>query len=233
MAVFSSIALGKAKGSVGNVTFTVQRGQTIAKSKPVSVANPQTAKQTDQRSRFADASNFAKHIANFLELYHKPTSNKFSPRNSFMNSMLKLNLGALFTPANTAPLAILYANGPLSLPAFTHATAPAYNGTNDELTLDLEWSGTPIGQDASTDILNLALINVTTGLVQEIKESGERTDGAANVVLTAINGTDAYTVVAFFKNEDGTKNGIGYPIASVIAGTAAGYAGGNNSNMPF
>jgi len=233
MAVYSSVALGKARGSVGGLTFTVQRGQTIVKSKPVSVANPQTATQVAQRSRFSDASNYAKHLANLLQRYHKPTQNKYSPRNSFMNSMLKLNGSSVFTPANVAPLPILYANGPLSLPSFTHEVAPDYDNGTSTLSLDISWSGILIGQDADADKLNLALINVTTGVVQETNEAFIRSEEAAQVSFSAMNNTNAFVVVAFFVNSDGTKNGIGYPIATVIAGTAAGYAGGNNSNMPF
>lgn len=233
MAIYNSIALGKAKGSIGGVTFTVQRGQTIAKSKPVSVANPQTSAQVTQRSRFSDASNFAKHIANFLDRFHKPTANKYSPRNSFMNSMLKLGGSSAFTPANVAPLPILYANGPLSLPSFTHDVAPSYNGATDELSLEISWSNALIGQDSDSDVLNLALFNVTTGTLQELKSAANRSAGADSVVFTDVNGTDAYVVVAMFIDSDNVKNGIGYPVASVIAGTAAGYAGGNNSNMPF
>ncbi len=233
MAVYQSIALGKAKGSIGGVTFTVQRGQTIAKSKPISVGNPNTTAQQTQRSRFSDASNFAKNISNFLQRYHKPTSNRYSPRNSFMNSMLKLGGSNVFTPANTAPLPILYANGPLSLPAFTHDVAPLYNGTNDQLSLEITWPTTLIGQDATDDQLYLFLINVTTGTVATIGTGEERGTGAWQGIVPNVNGTDAYTVVAMFLSDDQTLNSIGYPIASCIAGTPAGYAGGNNSNMPF
>lgn len=233
MAVFQSIALGKARGSIGGVTFTVQRGQTIAKSKPISVGNPNTTAQQTQRSRFADASNFAKHIANLLDKFHKPTSNKYSPRNSFMNSMLKLGGSSAFTPANVAPLPILYTNGPLSLPTFTHDVAPSYNGTTDELSLETTFPTTLIGQDANDDDLYLILINVTTGVVIHEDAVAVRSAGTYEGVVGDINGTDAYVLVAMFRSADETKNGLGYPIASVIAGTAAGYSGGNNSNMPY
>lgn len=233
MARFSSIALGKAKGSIGNVTFTVQRGQNIAKSKPVSVANPQTQKQTTQRSRFSDASNYAKHIASFLQQYHKPVNAKFSPRNSFMNSMLKLGGTNAFTPATVATLPILYGNGVLSLPSFTHETAPSYVSGDNKINLDISWNPAAVGQDTGSDMLKLVLINVTTGVVQEIANSDERSVGEYSGSLFGVENNQAYVVVAMFVSDDALKSGIGYPIASVVNGTAAGYTGGNNSNMPF
>lgn len=233
MARFSSIALGKATGSIGNVTFTVQRGQNIAKAKPVSVANPQTAKQTLQRSRFSDASNYAKHIASFLQQYHKPVNAKFSPRNSFMNSMLQLGGSNAFTPATVATLPILYANGVLSLPSFTHETAPSYTNGDKKVNLDISWSSAAVGQDTGSDMLKLVVVNVTTGVVQEIANSDERASGVYSGSLFGIENNEAYVIVAMFVSDDGLKSGIGYPIASVVNGVAAGYSGGNNSNMPF
>lgn len=50
MAIVQSIAVGKAKGSAGNVTFSTVKGRVIMKEKPIFVANPQTEAQMAQRS---------------------------------------------------------------------------------------------------------------------------------------------------------------------------------------
>lgn len=53
MAIVSSIAVGKARKSAGNVTFTTINGRVIMKEKPLTVRNPQSEKQTAQRSKLA------------------------------------------------------------------------------------------------------------------------------------------------------------------------------------
>lgn len=51
MAIINSILLGRAKGSVGNVSFSTQKGRVIARQKPSIVANPRTQAQLDQRAK--------------------------------------------------------------------------------------------------------------------------------------------------------------------------------------
>ena len=51
MAVINSILLGRAKGSIGNVSFSTQKGRVIARQKPSIVANPRTQAQLDQRAK--------------------------------------------------------------------------------------------------------------------------------------------------------------------------------------
>lgn len=51
MAIINSIILGRAKGSIGNVSFSTQKGRVIARQKPSIVANPQTQAQLAQRAK--------------------------------------------------------------------------------------------------------------------------------------------------------------------------------------
>ena len=51
MAVINSIILGRAKGSIGNVSFSTQKGRVIARQKPSIVANPRSQAQLDQRAK--------------------------------------------------------------------------------------------------------------------------------------------------------------------------------------
>lgn len=53
MAIISSGQLGKASGSVGNMTYSVIGGRTIARQKPVFVRNPNTEAQQLQRGKMA------------------------------------------------------------------------------------------------------------------------------------------------------------------------------------
>ena len=51
MAVPQNTLIGKTRQSVGNVTFTTWKGINVIKSKPVSVADPKTQLQLDQRAK--------------------------------------------------------------------------------------------------------------------------------------------------------------------------------------
>lgn len=53
MAIINSLAVGKARNSAGNLTFSTIKGRTIAREKPAYVRNPQTSKQIAQREKMA------------------------------------------------------------------------------------------------------------------------------------------------------------------------------------
>ena len=55
MAIVDSIILGRAKGSIGNVTLTTQKGRVIAKQKASIVSNPNTVAQQAQRGKLGKA----------------------------------------------------------------------------------------------------------------------------------------------------------------------------------
>lgn len=53
MAIIRSLAIGKARKSAGNLTFSTVKGRTIAREKPAFVSNPNTAKQQAQRTKMS------------------------------------------------------------------------------------------------------------------------------------------------------------------------------------
>lgn len=55
MAIVDSIILGRAKGSIGNVTLSTQKGRVIAKQKATIVSNPNTVAQLEQRGKLSKA----------------------------------------------------------------------------------------------------------------------------------------------------------------------------------
>lgn len=55
MAIVRSLAIGKARKSAGNLTYQTVKGRTIAREKPLHVANPDTPAQQAQRNRMRNA----------------------------------------------------------------------------------------------------------------------------------------------------------------------------------
>ena len=54
MAIVKSTAIGSAKNSLGQITFQTVKGRTIARQKPIHVANPRTEAQMTQREKLAN-----------------------------------------------------------------------------------------------------------------------------------------------------------------------------------
>ena len=54
MAIVNSIAIGAAKNSIGQITYQTVKGRTIARQKPIHVANPRTPPQVAQRKKMAN-----------------------------------------------------------------------------------------------------------------------------------------------------------------------------------
>lgn len=90
MAIVQSIAVGKARGSAGNVTFSTVKGRVIMKEKPVFVANPKTEAQQAQRSALARTLKIWQKIG-FLAKDGWTRLNAYaSPYNQFLSNNIPL-----------------------------------------------------------------------------------------------------------------------------------------------
>lgn len=92
------ITQSKRIGSVGGETYSIVKGQCIVRSKPVSVANPRTYAQMEQRSIFVDAVRFYQHAnQNLFKFAFEDKRSVESDYNAFMrqNSAKGVNI----TPA--------------------------------------------------------------------------------------------------------------------------------------
>ncbi|SDE01102.1 DUF6266 family protein [Riemerella columbipharyngis] len=67
MAIVDSIILGRAKGSIGNVTLATVKGRVIAKQKATIVSNPNTQAQQAQRNKLAKAVLAWQAVGNYVK----------------------------------------------------------------------------------------------------------------------------------------------------------------------
>lgn len=84
-----SLFFGNARGKLGQVVLSTLRGQQIARAYQPKVANPQTATQTNQRAKFANAVKFFKQARKNLFLFAYEDK---KPRESYYNAFMRHNI---------------------------------------------------------------------------------------------------------------------------------------------
>lgn len=99
MAIYSGTS-GRRRGSVGNETYTITRGQNIVKEKVLQPLNPRTKNQQTQRAKFASAVRFFQFATrNFFKFAYEDKKSKESDYNAFMR--WNIPLGVVF-PADSS-----------------------------------------------------------------------------------------------------------------------------------
>lgn len=91
MAKIKQGILGGFSGKVANVVGTSWKGRAVMKSQPLSVANPRTALQTEQRGKFSEIAKLASSI---LTTFIQPVENPISGNVSGYNKFVKDNKSA-------------------------------------------------------------------------------------------------------------------------------------------
>lgn len=99
MAIYSGVS-GKRRGSVGNETYTITRGQNIVRSKVIETTNPRTRSQMLQRASFASAVRlYQLATQSFFKFAFEDKKEKESDYNAFMRH--NISRGAVVPPVNT------------------------------------------------------------------------------------------------------------------------------------
>lgn len=114
MAIIDSLAIGKARNSAGNLTFSTIEGRTIARAKPATVRNPNTPAQASQRDRLKTlVAAWRKSGIAFKRLW---TVRK--PYTSAYNEFVSQNMGAataiktwLLGPVKSKPAGMYFGKG--------------------------------------------------------------------------------------------------------------------------
>lgn len=90
MAIVNSVAIGKARNSIGNITYQTIKGRTIARQKPTNVYNPKTINQKRYRTQFAYIVRYWRERGSFF----KPFYTQLVGYGSAYNTCISLNNNA-------------------------------------------------------------------------------------------------------------------------------------------
>ncbi len=190
--------LGGFSGKVANVVGSSWKGIAVMKSLPLSVANPRTAPQVAQRTRFSNTVAFAVAI---LGTVIKPLWDRFAQAQSGFNAFISENI-ELFDDESPAPPAdLVISKGRM---ASTAIDSVATSGGGQAILIS--WNDdTGSGFKLATDIPYVVVANLTTDEVLGYEVSNrDRADESVTVDVPGDRGTDTFAVYLAFRRADGT-----------------------------
>ncbi len=187
MGKYSSIAIGKASGSAGGLTFGSWKGQKVFKQKAETVANPRTAAQTAQRSRMAFIVSLYQLMATFIKSTYKASAKGMSEFNAFTSTNLK---NGAITPINGVPT-LVKENLQVSAGTLRPVSidSAVYDDNTEELTVN--FNAQVLEGESVNDIISLLVINGNNEVVLQSIGAGERQDNQNTYAIPAAKITNA------------------------------------------
>ena len=190
--------LGGLSGKIGNVVGSSWKGIPVLKTKPLSVANPQTTAQVAQRTSMTASVHYA---SLFNSGVIKPLWDRFASKMSGYNAWIQANIDK-FTDKTTAD----WANIVMSKGKMTAVEIEDVDIVTATTTLTVTFASTLTdAYQQSTDKAYLCAINATTGDVALPATASTRADGASYALFQkeVVTG-NVIKVYVSFKRADGT-----------------------------
>lgn len=196
MSVVQNTLIGQSRQRIGNAVFSTWKGINVLKSKPMSVANPKTDGQLQQRSAFSQMVLAFRNMPAVVRAGFKKLAVKKSEFNAFMSYNLK-NAFDYSTPptATITPAAILISKGTIAATDIATAVADV---SDDSITVTFATTTDQPGQSA-TDVALVAAYNVTKNDFYGEVTSAARSTGTATIDLPTgwAAGDSLYIYVGF------------------------------------
>lgn len=190
--------LGGFSGRVGNIIGGAWKGIAYMRSMPLSVANPKTAAQVNQRSSFKACVALAQLI---LTSTIKPLWDRFASGMSGFNEFVSLNVKSAYVDGVLQPAYLKISKGSL-LPCPIDGLIASAGGNN----VELQWTdNSGVGNALATDKAYAVVINTATGAV--IASSGLVARNVESLIIQNANFALNDTVSCYlaFKSLDGYK----------------------------
>ncbi len=190
--------LGGVVGKVGGVIGTSWKGIPIIKQRPLSVANPRTAKQVAQRTKMTNIVEFARPI---LASVIKPLNDRFAQRQSGYNLFVSRNI-KLFESELPDPAGDLEISrgklGDTNIISISATSGDTELGIAIDPVLD-----NPFKQNS--DLAYIVCVNATNGEIKGGQSSEVRSDGSLSFYMSEdFSTSDILHVYVSFLRADGT-----------------------------
>lgn len=198
MAIIKQGILGGFQGKIGAVVGTSWKGIAVVKSKPISVANPRTANQVEQRTKLKNVVSFAGFI---LATVIKPLWDRFASKASGYNDFVSTNISLFTNELPSSPEGLIISSGKMAATSINTAT-----GGNGDTGITLTWvddsnEGMKLASDRAYAVIYNERNNEISGLTQE----KQRSQGSVQVVVSdPLNVGDILHCYLAFRRSDGT-----------------------------
>ena len=198
MGVIKRGILGGFSGKVGPVVGSTWKGIEVVKSKPQSVANPNTASQQTQRGKLREIVADARIL---LAAIIQPFWNPFAQQKSGYNAFVSENIDAYSETGLDTPSSFYASRG--SLLGLTIGAATADESDSE---IVVPWTDNSGDADAlATDKVSVLVYNVTQDLWIVDTESETRDAGTVTVSTSDIAESDVLEVYLFASRPDVSK----------------------------
>ena len=146
--------LGGINGSIGNITGGSWKGIAYVRTKPLSVANPRTAPQVGQRTKFKGIGLIASLL---LTSIVKPLWDRFAQKMSGYNSFVQQNIAALASDGT-----VTFANIRTSIGSLLGAVISVFDASTGDTEQIVYWvDNSGNGSALASDIAYCAIYNET------------------------------------------------------------------------
>lgn len=198
MGILKQGIFGGVSGKVGNLIGSSWKGIPVIKTKPLSVANPKTAKQVEQRSKFTYCVAFAQLI---LSAIIKPLWDRFAVQASGFNDFVSYNVEFFDAVFPSDPNSLFISRGKMPITVIDDSLIDVASHF-----ITVTWTATPlVGTQLASDLAYLLLYNNSAG--ELVMSTGLVVRSAEEIQATVPDGwkveDDIYSYLAF-KRVDGT-----------------------------
>lgn len=191
--------LGGFSGKVGTVVGSSWKNVSYMRALALSVSNPRTPKQQNQRGKLAKSMVFLRSIVAYVRVGYSLYNKTTSPFNAAMSYILRHGITGEMPHLAVDYGRVLVARGTL-MPVFDAAAVLA----DGQLTLT--WTDNSLMGDAlPTDLAMPLVYNKKRGEAFYELEAASRADGTAELTLPSEWADDPIVVYLAFRSEDGLR----------------------------
>lgn len=192
--------LGGVSGQVGNVIGGSWKGIDYLRIKPSSVANPRTAGQVDQRSKFGTVLRFLQPVTEFLRVGFKFYANKMTQFNAAMSFNLNNAVTGVYPNHMIDYATALVSRGNLTAASNGASTSPSAGN------VDVTWTdNSGSGSALATDKALIVLLNTSRGEAVYTTAGPDRSLGTATIPVPLEYSGEDVEVFLGFVAENGSK----------------------------
>ena len=206
--------LGGVSGKVGNVIGGNWKGIDYIRVKPSNVANPRTAGQVMQRTKFTVTLEFLQAIKPFVKAGYRNLANKKTEFNAAMSYILNNAITGIDPDFIVDYTFALISRGGLSMPL--NPTADA--STSGEVSFTWGDNSAESNANATDKIMLLVYNPVKRESVSIVGDGATRVDGSFTVPIPTTYAGDTLELFIAFMSADGTQLSNSTYLGSQIAG---------------